>query len=109
MVPTLLVQPSTVLKKLNINCWIRIWIPNPNPDPDWRFESGSTRIRNTDRNSKYLPTYLPTYQTLLYFSNHSTISVLRNTEMSHFLLTRDPFLNHRLSLPVVGRSRCMQR
>jgi len=49
LVPTLSVQPSSVLKKLNFNCRIRIQIPNLDPDPDWRFESGSTwiRIRNT--------------------------------------------------------------
>jgi len=45
LIPTLSVQPSTALKKLNFNCWIRIQIPNPDPDPHWQFESGSNRIR----------------------------------------------------------------
>ena len=57
LVPTLSVQPSTALKKLNFNCWIRIRIPNPDPDPDWRFESGSTRIRIRNTDNRYVPRY----------------------------------------------------
>jgi len=89
LVPTLSVQPSTALKKLNFNCWIRIRIPNPDtdPDPDWRFESGSNRIRIPIRNTAFQYFRIFTFRTYLQhqFGPFTLIMIIQHSPFSAYI------------------------